>query len=87
MKMRATLTTVTAGGSVLLPESAALQILNWLDWEETSLRASVQSADAVTIQQAVQHLQSALGSSTYLVGDKLTLADVVIFVSLFPIQV
>ena len=43
--------------------------------------------DAEGIKHAVQHLQAALGSNAYLVGDSLTLADVIIYVALLPVQV
>ncbi len=75
------------GGSDLLPESSTLQVLNWLDWEETVLRSQVAAQDAAGIKQAFEHLQGALGSSSYLVGSSLTLADVVIYSALFPVQV
>lgn len=62
-------------------------MFSWLDWEETTLREAVLSQDAEGIQHAMQHLQAALGSNAYLVGGGLTLADVVIYVGLLPIQV
>lgn len=62
-------------------------MFSWLDWEETTLREAVLSQDAEGIHQAMQHLQAALGSNAYLVGGTLTLADVVIYVGLLPIQV
>lgn len=70
-----------------MPERGALDVLRWLDWEETSLRAAVFAQDAEGIKHAVQHLQAALGSNAYLVGDSLTLADVIIYVALLPVQV
>lgn len=76
-----------AGGSTLLPDSGSSDILGWLDFEETSLRPAVLSQDAAGIKDAVQNLQSALGSSTYLAGDSLSLADIVIYTALLPIQV
>ena len=76
-----------AGGQGLLPESSTLQITSWLDWEETVLRSRVTTHDSAGIQQAVQHLVEALGSRSYLVGSSLTLADVVIYTALFPVQV
>lgn len=77
----------SAGGSTLLPESRTLDVLSWVDWEETTLREAVLSQDAESIHQAVQHLQSALGSKDYMVGDVVTLADVVIYLALLPVQV
>lgn len=77
----------SSGGSSLLPESSALEVLNWLDWEETVLRQQVHAQDSAGIKQAVQHLQSALGSSSHLVGTTPTLADVVIYAALYPVQV
>ena len=77
----------SAGGPALLPETNAIEILSWLDWEETQLRPAVLSQDAAGIQVAVHQLQSALGSNAYLVGGGLTLADVVIYVAFFPLQV
>lgn len=74
------------GGSVLLPDYA-LEVLNWLDWEETVLRPQVYAQDSAGIKQAVQHLQSALGSSSHLVGTAPTLADIVIYAALYPVQV
>ncbi|KAL3147164.1 hypothetical protein ABBQ32_002671 [Trebouxia sp. C0010 RCD-2024] len=74
------------GGSTLLPESRTLDVLSWVDWEETTLREAVLSQDAESIHQAVQHLQSALGSKDYMVGDVVTLADVVIYLALLPVQ-
>ncbi|DBA80051.1 hypothetical protein WJX79_001269 [Trebouxia sp. C0005] len=73
------------GGSVLLPDYA-LEVLNWLDWEETVLRPQVYAQDSAGIKQAVQHLQSALGSSSHLVGTAPTLADIVIYAALYPVQ-
>lgn len=43
--------------------------------------------DSAGIDQAVQHLVEALGSRSYLVGSSLTLADLVIYTALFPVQV
>lgn len=62
-------------------------MFSWLDWEETILTEAVVSEDAEGIQCAIQHLQAALGSNAYLVGGTLTLADVIIYVALLPIQV
>ncbi len=76
-----------SGGSGLLPESSVLEVLNWLDWEETVLRPQVHAQDSAGIKQAAQHLQSALGSSSHLVGTAPTLADVVIYAALYPVQV
>lgn len=70
-----------------MPQSGALDVFSWLDWEETILKEAVVSQDAEGIQHAIQHLQAALGSGAYLVGGSLTLADVVIYVALLPIQV
>ena len=70
-----------------MPESGTLDVLSWVDWEETTLREALLSQDTEGTDQAVQHLQSALGSNSYLIGDSLTLADVVIYVTLLPIQV
>lgn len=70
-----------------MPENGALDVFSWLDWEETILREAVLSQDAEGIQRAMQQLQAALGSNAYLVGGRLTLADVVIYVGLLPIQV
>ena len=64
-----------------------MDVFSWLDWEETTLREAVLSQGAEGIQHAMQHLQTALGSNAYLVGGSLTLADVVIYVGLLPIQV
>ncbi len=76
-----------SGGSSLLPDSSALEVLNWLDWEETVLRPQVHAQDSAGIKQAAQHLQSALGSSSHLVGTTPTLADVIIYAALYPVQV
>ena len=62
-------------------------MFSWLDWEETTLREAGLLQDAEGIQRAMQQLQAALGSNAYLVGGRLTLADVVIYVGLLPIQV
>ena len=70
-----------------MPQGEALDVFSWLDWEETTLREAVLSQDAKGIQHAMQHLETALGSNAYLVGGSLTLADVVIYVGLLPIQV
>ncbi len=77
----------SSGGSSLLPESSALEVLNWLDWEETVLKPQVHAQDSAGIKQAAQHLQSALGSSSHLIGTAPTLADVVIYAALYPVQV
>ncbi len=77
----------SSGGSGLLPESSALEVLNWLDWEETVLRPQVHAQDSAGIKQAAQHLQSALGSRSHLVGTAPTLADIIIYVALYPVQV
>ena len=76
-----------AGGSSLLPEASTLQVLDWLDWEETVLRPHLHFQDSAGLKQDVQHLQSNLKSSSYLVGDSLTLADIVVYASLLPFQV
>ena len=78
---------VSTGGSTLLPQTEASEVFSWLDWEETTLREAELSKDAEGVQRAMQHLQTALGSNAYLVGGSLTLADVVIYVGLLPIQV
>ena len=76
-----------AGGPTLLSDSGTPDVLSWVDWEETTLREALLSQDAEGTDQAIKHLQSALGSNSYMVGDSLTLADVVIYVALLPIQV
>lgn len=77
----------SAGGNTLLPEHGTLDVLTWLDWEETTLREAVLAQDVEGIHHAVQHLQSALGSNAFVVGGTLTLADVIIYVALLPVQV
>ena len=70
-----------------MPANSALKIFNWLDWEETVLLPSVYSRDSSDIKKAVQHLQSALGGRSYLVESSLTLADIVVYSTLLPVQV
>lgn len=76
-----------AGGSEVLPEDTALQVFEWLDWEESVLRPHVEFQDSAGIKQDVQYLQSALGNSSHLVGNSLTLADIVVFATLFSVEV
>ena len=61
-------------------------MLDWLDWEETVLRPHLYQQDSAGLEQDVQHIQSELKNGSYLVENSLTLADVVVYAAVFPIQ-
>jgi hypothetical protein len=70
----------TAGSSALRPSAPQQQIAvdRWLHWEAGQLRPAVLSGSA---GQALPELAAALGSSSYLTGPGLSIADVSVWAS------
>eukprot|EP00798_Chlamydomonas_sp_ICE-L_P027669 gene27669-7310_t len=69
----------------LVPVASAANINQWLEWEATVLRPACYLGNE-TLSKALSHLECALKGSKHLVADALTLADVVLFSTLLPLQ-
>ena len=55
-----------------------LAVDHWLEWEETDLSPYVAGKVSQELKDALNHANTSLGKSKFLVGDKLSLADLVV---------
>ncbi|CAD7703829.1 unnamed protein product [Ostreobium quekettii] len=74
------------GGSALLPADHEFSIREWIEWEERQLRKAIYKHNRDGLAQLLDVVCMAVQGKSHIVGEQLTLADVVLFCTLLPVM-